>query len=70
MRGAAQLKARELAMPHLVKREIANRMSEEDLPEDLKEKVAIAREVANPKFTPGQLAETLLNQYRSQNANS
>ena len=70
MRGAAQLKARELAMPHLVKREIANRMSEEDLPEDLKEKVAIAREVANPKFTPGQLAETLLNQYRSQNASS
>ncbi len=70
MRGAAQLKARELAMPHLVKREIANRMNEEDLPEDLQEKVAIAREVANPKFTPGQLAETLLSQYRSQNANN
>ncbi len=68
MRNAAQLKARELAMPHLVTREIANRMSEDDLPEDLQEKVAIAREVANPKFTPQQLAETLLSQYRNQNA--
>ena len=70
MRGAAQLKARELAMPHLVTREIANRMNEEDLPEDLREKVEIAREVANPKFTPQQLAETLLSRYRSQNASS
>jgi hypothetical protein len=66
MRGAAQLKARELATPNLLIRELANRMSEEDLPEDLKEKVAIAREVANPKWTPGQLADNLLSQYRSQ----
>jgi hypothetical protein len=66
IRQAAQLKARELATPDLVVRELANRMEEEDLPEDLKEKVAIAREVANPKWTPGQLAENLLNQYRSQ----
>ncbi|MGL6344989.1 MAG: hypothetical protein ACRC80_38275 [Waterburya sp.] len=69
MRDAAELKARELAMPNLVKREIANRMSEEDLPDDLKEKVAIAREVANPKWTPGQLADNLLSQYRSQRNN-
>jgi hypothetical protein len=66
MREAAELKARELAIPSLVKRELANRMSEEDLPADLQEKVAIAREVANPKWTPGQLADNLLNQYRSQ----
>jgi hypothetical protein len=46
MRSAAELKARELAMPHLVKREIANRMGEDDLPEDLREKVAIAALVA------------------------
>jgi hypothetical protein len=50
-------------------RELANRMSEDDLPEDLKEKVAIAREVANPKWTPGQLADNLLSQYRSQRNN-
>lgn len=65
-RGAAQLKARELATPNLLMRELANRMTEEDLPEDLKEKVAIAREVASPKWTPGQLADNLLSQYRSQ----
>lgn len=66
MRGAANLKARELAMPHLITREIANRMSEEDLPDELREKVAIAREVANPKWTPAEVAEKLLSQYRSQ----
>jgi hypothetical protein len=66
LRGAAQLKARELATPNLIMRELANRMSEEDLPEDLKEKVAIASEVANPKWTPGQLADSILSQYRSQ----
>jgi hypothetical protein len=69
-RGAAELKARELATPNLIMRELANRMSEEDLPEDLQEKVAIAREVANPKWTPGQLADKLLNQYRSQRSSS
>jgi hypothetical protein len=64
-RGAAELKARELATPNLLMREIANRMSEEDLPEDLKEKVAIAREVANPKWTPAEIATQLLAQHRS-----
>ena len=64
-RGAAQLKARELATPNLLMREIANRMSEDDLPEDLKEKVAIAREVANPKWTPAEIATQLLAQHRS-----
>ncbi len=42
MRGAAELKARDLAMPNLVMRELADRMTEDDLPEDLKEKVEIA----------------------------
>ncbi len=68
LRGAAELKARELAMPELLKKELASRMREEDLPDDLREKVAIAREAANPKFTPADLAGTLLNQYRSQRA--
>ena len=68
MRGAAQLKARELATPNLIIRELANRMSEEDLPDDLREKVAIAREVANPKWTPAELADKLLAQHRSQKA--
>jgi hypothetical protein len=68
MRGAAQLKARELATPNLLIRELANRMSEDDLPDDLKEKVAIAREVANPKWTPAEIATQLLAQHRSQKA--
>ncbi|WP_216087191.1 hypothetical protein [Stanieria cyanosphaera] len=65
IRKAAQLKARELATPDLVVRELANRMEEDDLPEDLKEKVSAVREAVNPKWTPGQLADTILAQYRS-----
>lgn len=66
LRSAANLKARELATPDLLVRELANRMTEEDLPEDLQEKVAIAREVANPKWTPADIAQQLLSQHRSQ----
>ncbi len=65
MREAAELKARELAMPHLVKKAVAERMSEEDLPDDLKEKVAAVREAANPKHTPASVADSLLEQWRS-----
>ena len=64
MRSAAELKARELATPDLIVRELANRMTESDLPEDLQEKVAIAKEAANPKWTPADIAGTLLNQHR------
>ncbi len=66
MRSAAELKTRELAMADLVKREVANRMTEDDLPEDLREKLNLAREAANPKFTPAEVAGTLLSQWRNQ----
>ena len=65
MRSAAELKAREIAMPALVKRAIADKMTEQDLPEDLQEKVNLAREAADPKFTPVSVADALLNQWRS-----
>ena len=65
MRSAAELKARELAMPHLVKKAVAERMTEDDLPDDLKEKVAAVREAANPKYTPAEVASNLLEQWRS-----
>jgi hypothetical protein len=65
MRGAAELKAREIAMPELVKRAIADKMTEDDLPDDLKEKLELARDAANPKFTPASVADALLAQYRS-----
>ncbi len=61
---AAQLKARELAMQDLVKRALADGMQEEDLPAELKQKVNLAREAANPKFTPQEVAGSLLTQWR------
>lgn len=64
MRGAFELKAREIAMPDLVKRALADQITEEDLPEDLKGKVAMAREAANPKFSPSEVATTLLANYK------
>jgi hypothetical protein len=70
LRKAAQLKARELATPELAIRAIADRMSEDDLPDDLKQKVFAVREAVNPKWTPGQLADSILSQYRSQRSSS
>ena len=64
VREAAKLKAREVAMPDLLKRAVADEMTEDDLPEDLKEKVNLAREAANPKFTPNMVAKTILARYR------
>ena len=65
LRKAAQLKTRELATPDLAIRAIADRMSEDDLPEDLKQKVEAVREAVNPKWTPAELADRILSQYRS-----
>jgi hypothetical protein len=64
LRSAAELKAREIAMPALLKRAIADQITEDDLPEDLKEKVNLVREAANPKLTPAEIATQLLNKYR------
>ena len=64
VRNASKLKAREAAMPALLTRAIADKMTEEDLPSDLKQKVQLAREAANPKFTPSEIADEILNQYR------
>ncbi len=68
VRSAAELKAQHLAMPDLVKLQLASQMGEEDLPDDLKAKVAAAREAANPKYQPANLAANLLGQWRKQNA--
>lgn len=69
VREAEELKAREVAMRDLIKRRLADNMSEEDLPEDLKEKVRLAREAANPKFTPQEVATNLLAQWRAKRNN-
>jgi hypothetical protein len=65
VREAEELAARGMAMNDLIKIQLASQMSFEDLSPDLQEKVNIAREVANPKWTPAQLAETLLSQHRN-----
>jgi signal transduction histidine kinase len=70
LRKAAQLKARELATPELAIRAIADRMSEDDLPDDLKQKVFAVREAVNPKWTPADLADSILSQYRSSRSGS
>jgi hypothetical protein len=68
VREAEELAARGMAMKDLIKIQLASQMSFEDLSPDLQEKVNIAREVANPKFTPAAIAEQLLAQHRSQKA--
>jgi len=64
IRAAAELKGQQLVMPQLVIRELAQRMTYEDLPEDIKAKVENVRESASPKYQPAQLATNLLNQWR------
>ena len=70
VREAEELAARGMAMKDLIKIQLASQMSFEDLSPDLQEKVNIAREVANPKWTPAKLAEKLLSQHRNQKISS
>lgn len=64
-RKAAEIKAQNLVTPELVVLNLAAQMSEEDLPQDLKQKVEEVRGAANPKHQPAQLASNLLAQYRA-----
>ena len=68
VREAQELAARGMAMNDLIKIQLASQMSFDDLSPDLQEKVNIAHEVANPKFTPADIATQLLAQHRSQKA--
>ena len=68
VREAEELAARGMAMNDLVKLQLASQMSFDDLSPDLQEKVNIAREVANPKFQPADIASQLLAKHRSQKA--
>ncbi len=65
VREAEELAARGMAMNNLLKIQLASQMSFDDLSPDLQEKVNIAREVANPKWTPAELASKILAQHRS-----
>ena len=68
VREAEELAARGMAMNDLIKIQLASQMNFDDLSPDLQEKVNIAREVANPKFRPAEIAQQLLAQHRSQKA--
>ncbi len=68
VREAEELAARGMAMNDLIKIQLASQMSFNDLSPDLQEKVNIAHEVANPKFTPAAIAQQLLAQHRQQKA--
>ncbi len=70
VREAEELAARGMAMNNLIKIQLASQMSFEDLSPDLQEKVNIAREVANPKWTPASLAQKILAQHRSSRGGS
>ena len=70
MRGAQEIKLRELATPDLLMRGIADQLTEEDLSDDLKEKLAAVREAVNPKWTPASLATEIVAQYRSNRSGS
>ena len=70
MRTAQEVKLRELATPDLLIRGLANQMTEEDLPPDLKEKLAAVRETVNPKWTPAELASKILAQHRQSRSGS
>jgi len=66
---AAQLKMQNLSAPHLVKLHLAQQMSEEDLPPQMREKVQQVRDAANPKFQPSSVANNLLKQWRNRGGN-
>jgi hypothetical protein len=65
MREAQELRAQQAAMPDLVKLYLAAGIKEDELPEDLKQKVKAVRDAANPKQNAAAIASQLLERYRS-----
>ena len=63
IRAAAELKGQRLAMPQMIVNALADKMTYEDLPDDVKQKVDAVRESTSPKH-PSQLADQLLARYR------
>lgn len=64
IREAAELKVQQAAMPDLVRLHLANGMTEDDLPDDLKAKLQAVREAANPKQSAASIAQQLLQRHR------
>jgi len=65
IRAAAELKGQRLVTPQMVISALADRMTYEELPDDVRAKVDAVKESTSPK-PPSQLAEQLLNRWRNQ----
>ena len=65
IRQAAEIRAQGMAMPDLVALQLAQQMTFDDLPDDLKSKVTTVHEAANPKMQPANIASQLLAQHRA-----
>jgi len=65
IRAAAELKGQRLVTPQMVISALADRMTYEDLPDDVRAKVDAVKESTSPK-PPSQLAEQILNRWRNQ----
>lgn len=64
IRAAAELKGQQLVMPQLIMQALADKMTYEDLPEDVRQKVDSVRKATSPK-SPSLLADQLLQKHRS-----
>lgn len=65
---AAELKKQQLAKAALIRLHLAHQMTEDDLPDEMKEELAAVREAANPaspKQNPAAAASNLLAKYRA-----
>ncbi|MBD1847661.1 hypothetical protein H6F89_30540 [Cyanobacteria bacterium FACHB-63] len=63
-REAAELKTSELLMRPVIVREVANRLTKDDLPDDLRQQVERSEEAIRPNFHPSAIADKLLSQIR------
>lgn len=63
IRAAAELKGQRLVMPQMVINALADKMTYNDLPDDVRAKVDAVKETTSPKH-PSQLADQLLSRYR------
>lgn len=65
--NAQELAARNMSIADLISVQMAAEMTYDDLSDELKKKVDIAKEAANPKkYQPGVIAQSLLEQRRKQ----
>lgn len=61
---AASLKKQQLARPELIKLHLADQMTEDDLPDEMKAELQAVREAANPKQNAASIAQQLLQRHR------